>query len=325
MPVNPPPLLFSFESGEQLKSALSIGVRTNYGKQIDRLIEAKLPPIASIGVLAVLLGLSPKFIGSMRLRKERYYRTFEIRKGAKVRRIDAPRVALKLIQAWFSQHVARAIQFDDCVYGFIKTRSHVEAAARHCGAEWVYSIDIQDFFGSITFERVVTSLIEIGYGEHGARLLADLCTKGGVLPQGSPASPVLSNLVFSKMDQYFRDLSFSHGVIYTRYADDLVFSGKGSFPVGFDVAAKAIVENDGWRLSLRKETFSRAPSRRKVHGLLVNSERPRLTKGYRNKIRAYRHIISMGKVLEQDGDRLRGHVAFADYVDSVTRNGKQTE
>jgi len=143
-----PPFLVSFENIEGYLLSLSDDSRNTYGEQITRLVERKLPPIVSRRCLAVLFGYSPKFVGSLIINTEKYYRTFYIKKGRKTRRIEAPRVALKVIQKWLSEHLASALVFEDCVHGFVKNRSYVTAAQAHLNANWVYSIDIKDFFQS---------------------------------------------------------------------------------------------------------------------------------------------------------------------------------
>jgi retron-type reverse transcriptase len=207
------------------------------------------------------------------------------------------------------------VHFDDSVFGFVKGRSATMAAARHCGAEWVYSVDIADFFPSTPASRVEASLTQLGYPEHGAELITKLCCYAGTLSQGSPASPVLSNLVFREVDDELNSLTKKHCLRYTRYADDIVFSSTGPFPEVLKSEVRAAIESRQWRVAEKKERFSKRPNRLKVHGLLVHGSRPRLTKGYRSKIRAFRHMLDAGKVKDEDLARLRGHLSYARAVD----------
>ena len=230
--MNPPPFLVSFSSVEQLLRALPEDVRTRYGDAFQDLASKGLPPVVSIRCLATLFGYSSKFTGALYQRTERYYRTFSIPKGRKRRIIHAPKVALKVIQKWFGVHLAEAIKFDEAVFGFVKGRSAVKAAALHCASDWVYSVDIEDFFPSTPLSKVVGALIQLGYPSHGAGLIAKLCCYNGMLSQGSPASPVLSNLVLRDGDVEFSAIAKKFELKYTRYADDIVFSGKESFRRG---------------------------------------------------------------------------------------------
>lgn len=263
-----------------------------------------------------MFGVSSEFIGAISRAPTRYYRIFKIKKGKKTRTIQAPKVALKLLQAWFAHHVADAIQLPDCVYGFVPGRSGVkEAALVHCAANWVYSLDVRDFFPSIAEHQVSDALVRIGYTIQTANFLSRLITLGGVLPQGSPASPVMSNIVFSPTDNLLVALAAELGVRYTRYADDLVFSGVDAPPAMLQERAREIVTGAGWVIADSKEHFAQLPARLKVHGLLVHGDRPRLTKGYRNRIRAFKHLLAAEKISAADQRRIRGHLAYAEFID----------
>ncbi|MFI5395207.1 MAG: reverse transcriptase family protein [Candidatus Binatia bacterium] len=269
----------------------------------------------SIRCLATLFGYSPKFSGALYRRPERYYRTFSIPKEKKQRIIHAPKVALKVIQKWFGCHLAEAVRFSECVFGFVKGRSAVKAASLNCGATWVYSVDIADFFPSTPLSKVVAALKGLGYTDRGAEVIAKLCCYDGMLSQGSPASPVLSNLVFREADEELDAVAKKFGLRFTRYADDIVFSREGEFPVELKSEVRRIIESRGWQLAEKKERLSKHPGRLKVHGLLVHGEKPRLTKGYRNRIRGYTHMLDAGKVVEADMAKLHGHVSYARSVD----------
>jgi len=112
-------------------------------------------------------------------------------------------------------------------------------------------------------------------------------------------------------------LAQQHQIQYTRYADDIVFSGKGEFPSDLINEVKAAVEGHGWQLAISKERYSERPNRLKVYGLLVHGTRPRLTKGYRNRIRAFKHLVSANKVLEEDMQIVKGHLAYARSVEEI--------
>src|SRR6266403_5492200 len=121
--MNSPPFLVSFSSAEQFLEALPDEVRESYGVDFQRLAERGLPPVVSIRCLATLFGYSPRFMGALYRRTHRYYRIFSIPKGKEQRLIQAPRVALKVIQKWFGFHLAKEIQLDDAVFGFVEGRS----------------------------------------------------------------------------------------------------------------------------------------------------------------------------------------------------------
>lgn len=247
---------------------------------------------------------------------KRYYRVFKIRKGKKTRIIQAPRIALKVIQSWFGTHLSRAITLQDCVFGFVPGKDGVrEAAAVHCGADWVYSIDLRDFFHSISDERVISAVQAVGYSGPTSHFIVRLLTFEGRLPQGSPASPVLSNLAFAATDRMLNELATAKGIRYTRYADDLVFSGSGQPPALLRELIRAIVSENNWTVADEKEHLAIRPARLKVHGLLVSGTMPRLTKGYRNRLRAFQHLLANNKIAEKDLSKIRGHLSYAKHIE----------
>jgi hypothetical protein len=258
----------------------------------------------------------------MQKRTERYYRTFSIPRRKKKRVIHAPRVALKVIQKWFGHYLAETVKPADCVFGFVRGQSAIKAAALHCRSNWVYSIDIEDFFPNTSITKVAEALVSLGYPRHGAELASKLCCYQGGLAQGSPASPVLSNIVFREADSKLMALAQEFRLRYSRYADDIVFSGQDNFPADLPQKAKSVIESGGWKVSPEKEWLSKRPNRLKVHGLLVHGQHPRLTKGYRNKVRAFKHLLKANRISDQDEARIRGHLSYAKSVDAAA---EQTE
>jgi RNA-directed DNA polymerase len=318
--MNPPPFLISFSDAAQFLRELPEDLRVQYQDSFSLLASKKLPPIVSVRCLATLFGFSPRFVGAMVHHPEHYYRSFSIQKGKKKRVIHAPKVALKVIQKWFGHHLAEALKFNNCVYGFIKGRSAIMAAAVHCGANWVYSVDIEDFFPTTRIDKVRESLINLGYSWHGAEIAAQLFCYKGALAQGSPASPALSNLVFQNADVRLQALAEDLGLSYTRYADDITFSGQREVPEQLRLQVKEIIAWGGWKVSKSKEILAQRPNRLRVHGLLVHGLTPRLTKGYRNRIRAFEHLLEAGKVNTYEAAKVRGHLSFANSVKSFRRD-----
>lgn len=256
MPVNAPPLLVSFNTlGHYLKS-LPDGVIEQYKEDIEKLTSLKLPPVVSVRALAVLFGLSPYFMGAIYRNSDRYYRVFSIPKGSGKRIIQAPKVSLKIFQKWIGTHLEASLSFPDAVFGFVRGKSAATAAAAHCGARWVFSFDIENFFLSTSIERVKDGLISLGYKQHGADIISKICSFRGFLAQGSPASPTLSNLIFRQVDKDLILLAKQHNVVYTRYADDIIFSGRDVFPEELREKAISIVEADGWKICEKKTHYA---------------------------------------------------------------------
>ncbi|MGP5327680.1 reverse transcriptase family protein [Vreelandella titanicae] len=319
--MNAAPLLVSFTSVNKYLEALPEKHRIEYSEEIERLLDISLPPVVSPYCLAVMFGYSLNFVYALSKKQKKFYRSFEIKQGKKKRKIHSPKVALKVIQKWFGFHLDSALIFPPHIYGFIKGRSFADAAKQHVGANWVFSIDIINFFPSISQEEVSSSLECIGYSNQAAELMAALCCLDGVLAQGSPASPVLSNIYMKKIDEALLEVAKKHNIRITRYADDIVFSGKVNFDPAIKEDVYLIFKNTNLQLNKDKHYLANANKgeRLKVHGLLIKDDKITLTKGYRNKLRAYKHMLKTGKICEDDIPRINGHIKFSEFIEKTNK------
>lgn len=309
---------FIFESASELISAMGEKLSEEDIERINFLAEKGLPPVVSSEALATMVGINSGLVWSFLNRQRRHYRTFQIPKGNGVRQINAPRVALKIIQKWFSVHLEKAYVAPAHVFGFIVGRSHVDAAKLHVGATWAYSADIANFFSSTPEKSVAESFEFLGYSNSAAKICARLCCFEGYLAQGSPASPAISNICFREIDLVLVGLCEQFNCRVTRYADDIVFSGTGVY----DPALRAtLIEKFGptvWELAPHKHLVQPLKGRIKVHGLLVGEEAVRLTKGYRNKLRGYSHALATKGKEARNANSLLGHVQYARHVQTLT-------
>jgi RNA-directed DNA polymerase len=287
---------------------------------LNELIALRLPPVASVESLSLLFGFSPGLVGAMVRNPNRYYRAFEIRSGSRTRRIYTPKVALKIIQRWFGYHLSHAVALSDHVHGFVPKRSTVTAARQHCPAQWVLSLDIRDFFGSVTADRVFACLDGLGYPRPAAHLMTDLCTMhlvGGRrgLPQGAPSSPVLANLAFRETDAKLESFAKERGLRISRYADDISVSGHQPPDPELQSEIGRLIERDGWVIAQNKTRLSRLPIRHpRVLGLLVDQPVPRLPKRYRNRLRMMRYMLKTLNLTEEERAEFAGHVAYAESI-----------
>jgi hypothetical protein len=311
-------LLFQYESIDDLITSLGASVNATEAEDIQRLIALGLPPVVSRDVLATIIGVNPGLIWSIQCRPHKYYRYFSIKKGVGERHIFAPRVVLKIIQKWLSFHFARVYQAPPHVFGFVSGRSHLQAANIHCGANWVHSVDIRDFFPSITLDILKKTLTDLGYNEKSADLIGALCCLNGRLAQGAPTSPPLSNLVFQSMDSRLLEIAARYNARLSRYADDIVFSGTQKFPEELPAALAEVFLGQPWQVAPEKTETAILPGRLKVHGLLVHGDKIRLTKGYRNRIRAYEYLQATGRIVDADVKRVNGHLMYAKQVSNFS-------
>lgn len=311
-----PPLLqdsqfFLFSSAEELLSALGMSVAPADKEEVMRLTALGLPPACTRDVLATMLGINPGLLWSFEYRPGKHYRIFRIPKGAQGQReIVAPRVALKVVQKWLSVSLQRCYAAPDHVFGFVPGKSHLDAAKVHRLARWTFSIDIANFFPSTPAQVVSEAYQRLGFGAESAAMLARLSCYRGFLAQGAPSSPVLSNIALAAIDRRLSEISQRFGARLSRYADDIVFSGTDDFPHGLRDELVNLLVDTPWTLADEKTEFNQLPARLKVHGVLVHGPQIRLTKGYRNKLRAYAYLASQGRIRENDALRVAGHLRY---------------
>ncbi len=227
------------------------------------------------------------------------YEVYELpkRSGGK-RRITAPRKFLRELQRDVLRRFEReaAIQPEENAHGFVPGRSTLTNAGPHVGQEVVANIDIRGFFPS-TPQRLIQRAVRRVAGEQLSPpvvyLLADLCTHEGALPTGAPTSPWIANLVLAGADKALRKASAAAGLQYTRYADDLTFSGDRR-AVGMIRFARKVLGGLGYELDPKKINIFRRGRRQVVTGLVVN-ERVNLPRQVRRKIRAAVHAVAQGR------------------------------
>ena len=313
----PEAAFFLFSEEKDFRTAIDSVVDDDELLRINNLLEKGLMPVTSKEVLATMFGVNPGIIWSFIERPRRYYRSFTIPKGKGERQIFAPKVGLKIIQKWIATQLQQSLVFADHVYGFVPGRSHLQAAKIHTEARWVYSIDIEDFFPTTPKEVVVSSLQRMQYDPDSAGMIASLCCFGGFLAQGAPSSPVLSNLCMTDIDGDLARLATKLNLRLTRYADDITFSSCTEFPAQLPDRLITIFADSPWKIADAKTHFAQVPKRLKVHGLMVNGPSVKLTKGYRNRLRAYRHILNSGRCKTEDIAKISGHLAFAEQVNQL--------
>lgn len=176
------------------------------------------------------------------------------------------------------------------VFGFVKGRSTVQNAARHLDRDAVLRLDLEAFFDSISFQLVQSSLLNNGFDADAAALLATLVTVDDSLPTGFPTSPVISNLVFASTDSVLAAWAADVGLNYTRYVDDLTFSG--AVPENARVQLESILDSEGWAVNESKTLLMKRGGKQYVTGLSVSDPHsPRLPRPWKKRLRFKVHII----------------------------------
>ena len=320
-----------------------------------------LPSIGNVSELAAWLGVSLRELawfadvrsweakrssGALR----HYHYRIESKRFGQVRLIEAPKSRLKTIQRRILAELLEPIPLHEATHGFRRGRSIKSFAVPHVGQAAVLKIDLQDFFPSIAAARVQALFRTVGYPEPVADALAGLCCNatppdvwnrgeaGGDavqrrqarwlyekphLPQGAPTSPAIANLCAYRLDCRLSALAASARAAYTRYADDLAFSGGAEFARSagrFETQVCATVMEEGWAVRHRKTRLMRQGVRQSLAGVNVN-ERLNLCRRDVDRLKAtLTNCLHMGATSQNHADHadfrshLEGRVSYVEFI-----------
>ena len=218
--------------------------------------------------LARRLGASAQAIRMVTDPKTQNYRVYVQRQGRKKRLIEAPKVILKRIQRSLLDTTFSHEHPSTWSHGFCLGRSIFSHAVLHTRKDVVVTMDIKDFFPSVDSLKIHPVLRSFSPDESELQLMMQLVTRNGRLPQGAPTSPHLANLVFSPIDEAIAR-SVGTRWIYSRYADDLAFSGHDPVDMLIDTVSEIVLRN-GFCIATKKTRVMRQHHRQKVTGLVVN-------------------------------------------------------
>lgn len=247
------------------------------------------------------------------------YNVFRIpKRSGGWREILEPKPELKAKQrsilAWL---MARRIGPSPYAHAFVRKRSILTNALPHVGKRVVVKIDMKDFFPSITEGQVAQALVREGLTGSESRAIAQICTVEGRLPQGAPTSPFLSNLVFKPFDYRLAGIAKAWSksaspTAFTRYADDLAFSGNNPRLNLIIHPVRAILDEAGFVINRAKTRVYRASNRQTVTGVIVNSVANvdrKLRRRLRGELHRYKVQLIEDKSPDLDLAALQGQIA----------------
>ncbi|KAF0178471.1 MAG: RNA-directed DNA polymerase domain-containing protein [Limisphaerales bacterium] len=288
--------------------------------------------------VAAALGISLRELWFFAIHRERetqpHYVTFAIpkRSGGK-RTIMAPKRRLKAIQRKLLGLLVEKLPVSEHAHAFRRGHSVRTGAEPHVGKRMVLKLDLKDFFPSVTMARVRGLLIACGYSYPVATTLAVLMTEAErqlvsveaevfhvpVGPrhcvQGAPTSPGLCNALVLRLDRRLAGLARKRGLAYTRYADDLTFSGEFDRAAAqqFRQVASRIISEEGFTVNTAKTRLMGRGARQSVTGVVVNSVLG-LSRQRRRQLRAMAHRLKLaqraGTAEGTELARFAGHMAY---------------
>lgn len=313
---------------------------------IEKLQRLQLPALATPADLAQALDLPIPRLRWLAFHSEAatvtHYVRFQVpKKSGGMRELSAPHRDLAAAQQWILMHILEKIPAHDAAHGFVPGRGTMSNAVPHVGRAAVANLDLKDFFPSITFPRVKGIFQELGFSPAVATILGLLCTECSrreveyngrrlhvatgprALPQGACTSPALSNLLARRLDSRLAGLAGKLGFTYTRYADDLTFSGGGeaAAKIGYLLArVRHIVADERLTVNESKTRVQRPGMRQTVTGIVVN-QRPNVPRRVTRRLRAMLHQAAKTGLAAQNREKRRnfkhwlgGMIAYVQMV-----------
>lgn len=276
----------------------------------------KINQINNFNDIAQYLGISTGYLQKILFQqKSSLYTSFNIpKKNGELRLIHKPSKSLMVIQIKIKELLESSFNPHSKAHGFIKDKDFITNASNHVNRKYVLNFDLEDFFNSISFSRVRQMFIAyFRLNSSVATVLANLCCHpDGFLPQGSPTSPVISNVIIKTLDKeltnYVKKL---YKTYYTRYVDDITISSNSNdFPN--DIASynsdgiltlsdniQRIIIKNGFRVKESKTRLQSSRNNQTVTGITVN-KKINLNRRYIKNIRAILHKFDITHNLEAE-------------------------
>ena len=240
-----------------------------------------------------------------------YHYHWKSKRSGGHRLIESPKRTLKGVQTVILREILDRVPAHPAAHGFVRGRSIRSNAAPHVGKRVVLKMDLANFYASVRYSRVVAVFRSLGYSREVALWLGRLTTSAipaGMtfpngdalavrtyyprhLPQGAPTSPALANLSAYSLDVRLAGLARTYDVDYTRYADDLTFSGTGRFLPAlseFISLTQAIIRSERFRVHHTKRKILRNNQRQTVAGVVVNRG-PNVSRDQFDQLKAILH------------------------------------
>ena len=247
--------------------------------------------------------------------KDKVYRQFKIKKkNGTDRNISEPLPNLKNIQVWIKENILEKLPVHKVAKAFRKKQSIRQNAYFHKNKNIVLSLDIKDFFNNIDGKSVYLLFRRCGYSRNVSNILKELCVFNNCLPQGAPTSPIISNLIFTAIDNRIYKFTRKENLCYTRYADDITISGDNMKIEKVISFISMVLKENNFELNKEKIKIMKRNSRQLVTGIVSNNDRLNVPK---DQIRNLRKDIYYIKKYGIDNHMSRIGIKKAHYINHL--------
>ncbi|CAA6819949.1 MAG: Retron-type RNA-directed DNA polymerase (EC [uncultured Sulfurovum sp.] len=278
---------------------------------------------------------------TQKLSRQSNYVHFKMaKKTGGFREISAPKPQLKRLQYWILENILNKVAVHEKAHGFVTNKSIMSNAQPHIGKAVVINCDLENFFPTLDYGRVKGLFKSLGYSAEVATILAILTTEAQqkevtldgeklylytgkrYLPQGSPASPMITNLICRKLDKRMSGIADSLAFTYTRYADDMTFSATAYQNINKMMFwIKKVTKEEGFILHSKKTKIMKKGACHEVTGIVVN-EKLSVNRKELKKFRALLYQIEQhgleGKSWQGKTENLMASVlGYANFINMV--------
>ncbi|PWQ93570.1 reverse transcriptase family protein [Leucothrix arctica] len=336
-------------SSDQAVSAHGANTQNEAVNNASGMKHQDLPTFDNHKALAESIGITLnelRFLSFQRsTSKVSHYQHFQIaKKTGGFREISAPMPRLKRAQYWVLDNILCHVPLHEAAHGFVAGRSILTNAKPHVGQAVVVNLDLQNFFPTISYRRIKGLFHKMGYDESIATVLALLCSEADTqkmeldgeqwfvqqgeqhLPQGAPTSPTISNIICRSLDVRLQGLAKKHGFNYSRYADDMTFSGDKTARESLRKllwGVQAIVADEGFILHPDKTRIMNKGQQQEVTGIVVN-DYPSIDRKTLRRFRALLHQVEQTGIqgkswngVSEPEHLLRSMLGFSNFVAMV--------
>ena len=250
------------------------------------------------------------------------------KKDGTPRPIRAPKDELKVIQRAILKNIFSDIRLPPCCYGFSKNKSIIENAKAHSKNDFLLNLDIQDFFPSVHYKKVHQIFLDVGLNNKISSILCSLITYEYRLPQGAPTSPLIASFALSNLDYRLIKLAKSNYLTYTRYFDDISFSGNKRV-IAIEKDILKIIKEEGYVVKIQKRKLFGKNEVKEVNGILITGKKLSL----KNTKELFDYVSDISKYglsklqtdnPEKEKQSIKGKIAFLKQVDQEQSNKIET-
>lgn len=291
-------------------------------KELLRILD--LPIFGNEEELASLMHITPQTIIPMVHYNNRFYKKYNKKKASgKWRRIRQPSKELKAVQAWILRNILEKIPTGKYATGYVKGKNIYDNVLPHCSNRYFISLDLEEFFPSISAKRIMKKFSIIGYSNRASYILSRLCTCERKLPQGAVTSPALSNWIASQLDRRIGGYAAKVNAVYTRYSDDITLSSNNRVLLRKSLSRIIkIIKREHFTPNLSKLRLLGPGKRCSITGLIKHDTEEHFSVGNKKKrqMRAIMHHYVFGSDTDtkySNEDSIYGWIQYLQVVDQT--------